>query len=456
VINSQPGLPRFRTGDSSLVRQINLSVILHHIYENSPISRAGLADITGLNKTTVSSLVSELIEAQLVREIGYDQGGSGRTAGRYAILLTLNPEAGFIVSGEIGVDFISVICSNFAPEILWRKKESTPPHMGQPAIINRALAIFSEAVEAGQSSGKSFLGLALGVPGLIDLEANKLLFAPNLAWRDVPLGEILRENFQTLVLVDNEARMAALGEYYFGAAHGAKEVLYISSGVGLGGGILYDGHLYRGISGVSNEIGHMTMDPDGELCSCGNRGCWETLVSQNALYRYIAKAVSEGQECLLTDRVDGDFTRLTVPMVLEAAEAGDSVILHALDCVGEKFGIGISSLVNALNPERVIFGGTMSIVGKFLLPRIEEEMKRRALRWNREATQLMLAHHGSDATTMGGIALVYETILEDPQNLAGIVGKMESNRLRPPGFRTEAKGGKTASITKNIQRLTGS
>jgi glucokinase-like ROK family protein len=314
--------------------------------------------------------------------------------------------------------------------------------MGQAAILNRTLAILHEAVEAGRKSGKSFLGLAMGVPGLIDLKANQLLFAPNLDWRDVPLGKIFRENFNTLVIVDNEARMAALGEYYFGAAHGAKEVLYISAGVGLGGGILYDGHLYRGISGVSNEIGHMTMDPEGELCNCGNRGCWETQVSEIALARHISKTVSSGRDCILTEKVLGDFSRLTVPMVLEAAEMGDDVTLEALDCVGEKLGIGIASLVNALNPERVIFGGTMSTVGKFLLPRIEEEMKKRALRWNREATQIMLAQHGSDAPVMGGIALVYEAILEDPQNLAGVVGKSETNRYKTPFFepgRKEAK-----------------
>jgi glucokinase-like ROK family protein len=403
---------RYRTGDQALVRQINLSVILHHLRENAPISRAALAEITGLNKTTVSSLVEELIDRQFVREVGL---GSAGMAGRRAMLLKLNPAAGCVVSGEIGVDFISVIAADFASEIVWRHQDRIDPAMGQQAIVERAVALLQQAVTGGLGACGTLLGVAVGVPGLVDQATGALLFAPNLGWQDVPVRTILQQTFEAPVFVDNEANLATLGEHYFGAAQGYEEVLYVSAGVGLGGGVVHDGQLCRGVTGVAGELGHMTMDPNGELCSCGNRGCWETLVSQQALFRRVRRAIEAGQTSQLSKAVNGDYSRLTVPLVTDAARSGDAVALEAFDTVGHSLGIGIASLVNALNPELVVFGGILSLAWEFLLPAVTEEMQQRALRWNREATQVVLARHGFDACVMGGLALVLQDILREPR-----------------------------------------
>ncbi|MFN2242178.1 MAG: ROK family protein [Anaerolineae bacterium] len=402
---------RYRTGDHTLIRQINLSAILSHLRENAPISRAALAEITGLNKTTVSSLVSELIENQFVREVGLESGGVGRKA----MLLKLDPAAGCIVSGEIGVDFISVIAADFASEIVWRHQTRIDPTMGQEAIAERAVALLQQGVTGGLCACSTLLGVALGLPGLVDQPTGTLLFAPNLGWRDVPVRSILEQTFDAPVFVDNEANLAALGEHYFGAAQGYEEVLYISAGVGLGGGVVHDGQLCRGVTGVAGELGHMTMDPCGELCNCGNRGCWETLVSQRALFRQVRQAMDAGQTSQLSEAVNGDFSRLTVPLVADAARAGDAVAREAFEAVGHSLGIGVASLVNALNPELVVFGGILSLAWEFLLPAVQEEMQQRALRWNREATQVVLARHGFDACVMGGLAMVLQDILREPR-----------------------------------------
>jgi glucokinase-like ROK family protein len=402
---------RYRTGDHTLIRQINLSAILSHLRENAPISRAALAEITGLNKTTVSSLVSELIENQFVHEVGLESGGVGRKA----MLLKLDPAAGCIVSGEIGVDFISVIAADFASEIVWRHQTRIDPTMGQEAIAERAVALLQQGVTGGLCACSTLLGVALGLPGLVDQPTGTLLFAPNLGWRDVPVRSILEQTFDAPVFVDNEANLAALGEHYFGAAQGYEEVLYISAGVGLGGGVVHDGQLCRGVTGVAGELGHMTMDPCGELCNCGNRGCWETLVSQRALFRQVRQAMDAGQTSQLSEAVNGDFSRLTVPLVADAARAGDAVAREAFEAVGHSLGIGVASLVNALSPELVVFGGILSLAWEFLLPAVQEEMQQRALRWNREATQVVLARHGFDACVMGGLAMVLQDILREPR-----------------------------------------
>jgi len=209
--------------------------------------------------------------------------------------------------------------------------------------------------------------------------------------------------------------LAAVGEHYFGAARGHQEVLYVSAGVGLGGGVVHAGQVCRGVSGMAGELGHMTMDPDGELCNCGNRGCWETQVSQQALFQQVKQAIGAGQASRLPQIVNGDLGRLTVPIVADAARGGDALALEALDALGHRLGIGIASLVNVLNPELVVFGGIFSPAWEFLLPAVTEEMQKRALRWNREATQVVLARHGFDACVMGGVALVLQDILREPR-----------------------------------------
>jgi glucokinase-like ROK family protein len=406
-----------RTGDQSLVRDINLSVIMNQLRTNAPISRAALADTTGLNKTTVSSLVNELIERLFVQEIGL----STPSAGRPAILLKLNPTAGFIVSCEIGVDFILVICTNFAPEVIWRYEEHIDPAIGQRTILDRALSILKKAIEAGCPTCGNLLGIAIGIPGLVDQATGSLLFAPNLGWKDLPIRAILQESFNVPLFVDNEASIAALGEHYFGAAQGYGDVLYISAGVGLGGGIVHEGRVYSGVTGVSAEFGHMTSDPDGEICNCGNRGCWETQVSQKVLFRHIWNRIDHGKVSRLSEMIGGDRASLTVPMVVDAARAGDAVALDALEIIGHSLGIGIASLVNALNPELVVFGGILSLAGEFLLPVIEKEVEQRALKWNREAMQIVLARHASDACVMGGVAVVYQAILAQPDIVGALV-----------------------------------
>jgi glucokinase-like ROK family protein len=401
----------YRTGNQALVREINLSAILNRLRENAPVSRSALAEMTGLNKTTVSSLVQELIDQQFVHEVGLDSVGTGRPA----MLLELNPAAGCIISCEIGVDFISVICSDFASHIIWRHKEHTRPQVGQQAIIQHTVNILHRAVDAACKSYESLLGLAVGVPGLVDRQSGTLLFVPNLNWTNVPLGGILRRDFDLPTFVDNEANMGALGEYYFGAAQEYHEVLYVSAGVGLGGGIVRDGQLINGATGFAGEFGHMTVDPAGEFCNCGNRGCWETQVSQSALFRHIHRSISnERGSSLLSTMLDGDIDQLTVPMVVEAAHAGDSVALAALAKVGHDLGVGIASLVNALNPDLVVFGGILSLAGEFLLPHVNDELQRRALLWDERATKVVLAQHSLDACVMGGVATVYQAILDQP------------------------------------------
>lgn len=406
---------RHRIGNQALVREINLSAIMNRLHKHAPLSRSALAEMTGLNKTTVSSLVQELISHQFVREVGFDTAGAGRPA----MLLEFNPNAGCIISAEIGVGFVSVICANFTAEIMWRAREHSQPQATQQDILDHLLELLRQAVAAANSSGKAVLGLAVGVPGLVDQNTNTLLFGPNLCWENVPLGTFLRSHFDLPIFIDNEANMAALGEYYFGAAQDYNDILYVSVGVGVGGGVVQGGQLLAGATGFAGELGHMTVLPDGELCNCGNRGCWETLVSQQALLRRVQHALKQGQPSVLSEYVaNGNLDNLALDHIQKAATLEDPLVLEILHETGCYLGIGVASLVNILNPELVILGGINDIASEILLATLQEELKQRALRWNAEATEVVLAQHGSDACVMGGMAMIYQAILTTPSILS--------------------------------------
>ncbi len=399
------------TADQILVRKLNTSLIMDCLRMRGPLSRAGLSAATGLNRSTVSSIINTLLEKNLVRERGFQ---SSTRTGRPGILVELNPDGGCAVGVEIGVDFVSAVLTDFVAQVLWRKRVPSDPEETQDVIIGRAEEIIQEALTIGRERGLPPLGIGLGVPGLVDIHEGTLVFAPNLRWYDVPLRQIWTQRFDLPVFVENEANAAALGEYYFGNAWGVQNLIYLSAGVGLGGGIIIKGKLFRGSNGYAGEIGHMTMNPEGEPCGCGKRGCWETMVGPRAIVRRVKRALENGRESLISSLVENDLNRIDIDVVVRAAHAGDPVARNALEEVGVYLGIGISNLVNAFNPEMVVLGGALSLAGPFLLPVIEETVQKHALPQPRSALTITTSAHGADACVMGAVALVLDEILREP------------------------------------------
>jgi len=402
------------TADQGLVRKLNTALLMDYLRTHGPLSRASLSTATGLNPSTVSSLVRHLLAEGLVREIGRQ---STEGSGRPGILLELNPEGGCAVGVEIGVDTISVVLTDFVAQVLWRRRVASDPQEGQDAILGRAEDIVRQALTVGKRRGLRFLGIGLGLPGLVDQRHGRLVFAPNLGWSDVPLQQLWGARFNLAVFVENEANAAALGEYYFGIARNVHNLIYLSAGIGLGGGIIINGRLFRGSGGYAGEIGHMTMDPHGDLCGCGKRGCWETVVGPRAIIRRVRRMLevsgsADGSQ--IRALVDGDLGRINTAIVVSAALAGDTVARQALTEVGVQLGIGIANLVNTFNPEMMVLGGVLSMASPFLLPVIEETIRQYALAQPCETVRVVASAHGADACVMGAVALVLDDILREP------------------------------------------
>ncbi len=244
------------TADQNLVRKFNTAVVLNTIRHRAPLSRAEVAKYTGLNRSTVSQIINTLLERKLVQETILQSDRVGRPG----LLLELNPSGGFAIGIEIGVDYLSLVVTDFLANVLWRQRIKSNEHDSIDEILERAYLMTEEGLQKGNSLNLKPLGIGLGVPGLVDLSQGELKFAPNLGWSDIPLTRLWSQRFNLPVFVDNEAKAAALGEYYFGTAQSKNNFIFLTAGVGLGSGIMIDGKLFRGSHGFASEVGHMIMD----------------------------------------------------------------------------------------------------------------------------------------------------------------------------------------------------
>lgn len=404
-------------GGNSLVREMNLSSVLGYLQKDAPLSRAQLAHLTGLTKSTVSSLVEELMSRGLVYETGIGSSGVGRPS----TWLKLNPQAGCIIGVEIGVGFISVIVSNFIGEIIWRRYEELNLTTPQGDVLARTSRLIDEASEATRACGARLLGMGLAMPGMVDVERGVLVFSPNLRWRDVPLRQLFYEQTGLPVYVDNDANAAALSEHLFGVARRERHFVFIVAAVGVGGGLFLNGDLYRGAIGLAGEIGHTSVYAEqAKPCRCGNRGCWENSANQSALIERIRSRLEVGRHSMITSLLEDQNSGLTLSVISQAAEAGDAEALEALSETGAAIGLGVANLINIFNPEMIVIGGALSLAGKFLLPAIQKVVNERALDVIRSQTRVVLSAFGPDASVIGAVAMVVRAILSNPTGVSPI------------------------------------
>jgi glucokinase-like ROK family protein len=406
---------RYQTAGQALVRETNLSIILRYLHAGAPLSRASLASLAGLNKTTVSSLAEELLRRGLIHQVGIDNTRTGRPA----TLLELNPDAGLMVGVAMGVDFVSVILADFVGQIRWRRLEATDPSESQEQMIRRTQEIVDQAIQVGRDSGRRILGLGIATPGTVDVDRGLLIFSPNLQWHNVAYRRIFNERTQLPVLVDNDANAAAQAEHLFGVARQAHNFLSVFGGVGIGGGLFLNGKLYRGAGGFAGEIGHTNFMVEGynRPCRCGSRGCWETSVAQDSIVERVRSRLLVGRNSLLSRWMAERQVALSLSLILEAARAGDAECLEALSETGALLGLGVANLVSIFNPEMVVLGGPLSEAEQFLLPAIRDAVNQTTMPEIREQVQILASPFGADASVVGAVALVVEAIFANPSSV---------------------------------------
>ncbi len=408
---------RIRRGDQFWVREHNLSLVLSYVWEcGRPTLTSEIAGASGLNRGTVGSLLAQLGSWGLVREVGVRLDGPGRPGK----LVEINPEGGRIIGLEVGVGFASVIITDLKGERRWRGRldVSPVPTANEEAglsVLETAVELLDQAVREVASECQRLLGIGVGLPGLVDHATGVLLYAPNLGLRRLPLGDLLRDRYPDVpICIENEANAAAQGEWALGAAKGVDNFVYLSAGVGLGAGLVLDGKVFGGAEGLAGEVGHMTLEPEGPLCNCGNRGCWETLVGPRSILAAARMSAEAGKSPRLLSLCAGRTAEITMENIVEAARVGDEGVLEGLRETARYLGIGIANIVDFCNPRMVILGGVLSLVGPYVLEDAEKEARRRALSDPSKNVTITGSAFGFDACAIGAATLVVREILGRP------------------------------------------
>ncbi|MDX7893707.1 ROK family protein [Bacillus velezensis] len=380
--------------DQAFVKKVNQKLLLNEILKNSPISRAKLSEMTGLNKSTVSSQVNTLMKENLVFEIGQGQSSGGRRP----VMLVFNKKAGYSVGIDVGVDYINGILTDLEGTIVLDQHhhlECNSPEITKDILID----MIHHFIANMPQSPYGLIGIGICVPGLID-KNQKIVFAPNSNWRDIDLKSFIQKKFNMPVFIENEANAGAYGEKVFGAAKNHDNMIYASIGTGIGIGVIINNDLYRGVGGFSGEMGHMTIDFNGPKCSCGNRGCWELYASEKALIKSLKTKEK----------------KVSTQDIIDLAHLNDIGTLHALQNFGFYLGIGLTNILNTFNPQAIILRNSIIESHPMVLHSIKSEVSSRVYSHLDNSYELLPSFLGKNAPALGMSSIVIDHFLNMVHN----------------------------------------
>ncbi|WP_067936577.1 ROK family protein [Alicyclobacillus kakegawensis] len=379
-------------------REYNKRVVLDLIRTRYPISRTQIAEITHLNKATISSIVSEFISKGVVAEIG----NATSAVGRRPILLGFVPDSAYVIGLVVYVDYIHVALTNLEGQIVWELKRELN-NTSTDEVLTSVVGCIHEALSQDAGSSLGVVAIGVGVPALVDFESGTIVHSPNLQLSSINLKQYLEMEFSIPVFVDNSANVAAFGEKLFGVAKRFRHFVYVSVSTGIGVGIFMNGQLQRGAAGFAGELGHMVVEPRGLKCSCGGTGCWEMYGSLKALYRQVADHVQD---------VMPEYHPDVLHAVVQAAQAEDTWALEGLYYIAYYLGIGISNIVNIFNPEAIIIGNKITPLARWIRPMVETALQTRCSAKLVDQLNLIVSDNGENTVVIGAASLGIDGFME--------------------------------------------
>lgn len=393
-------------GSFQWMKSLNKSIILNIIRLHGPISRAEIAKLTKLTPPTVTNIVGELLESKLVVES--DLGES--TGGRKPIMLRINSSAFYVIGVDAGAKRVKAVTATLDGNVVQQVIEKYPSILTVEAFLAAVKSAVVKVKEATKAPSGAFLGIGVGMHGLVDPNKGLSIFAPHLNLHDIPIKSFLEKELNLPVEVDNDVRALALAESWFGQGQGIADFIVVNVGTGVGAGIILDHQLYHGTSFTAGEMGHTTIDVNGPKCSCGNYGCVEALTAGPAIARRVQQAIRLGKKSVLEEMVNGNLEEVTGELVYRAAQQGDPVAIEVLADTGRFLGIGIANLINTLNPTRIILTGGVSRAGGFVLNSLKETVRTRALSAPAKAVSIVISELGANATAIGAVTLLLQKL----------------------------------------------
>lgn len=393
--------------DQATVRRNNLGLVLRHLRDQGPRSRARIAQETGLNKATVSSLVAELGARRLVSAGEVDRAGA---VGRPGLIVHLDGRCVCGIGVELNVDYAAVLVLDLRGEVLFEHRLALDiPSLGAEETLDAVAGLVRDALDAAAVVGSRPAGLTVAVAGLVRSVDGVVTLAPNIGWHDVAVLDGLRTRLAVdfPIRVENDANLSAIAEWAMGSEARTPDLVYLTGEVGVGGGVIVAGRLLRGAGGLSGEVGHTSLGDPDVVCGCGRRGCWETVVGLAAMLR---AAADPGDPV----RDPGRDLETRLAEVARRAESGDERTLRALREVGTSLGTGAAVLINVFNPRVVLLGGYFAVLGRFLVEPLLAELESRVLGPGMAGARVVLSTLGFTAAVRGGAHVALESVFDDP------------------------------------------
>ncbi len=353
----------FPGSNNNLVKQHNLQALLLTLLYEDNLSRVQLAKKVGLSNTTITNLISELMEKGLVTDSKCTDNGKpgNRSVGRPRTGICLIPDAHFVVGVHIGVGIFRLALANLRDEILFDRMQEFDVTEPATEVLNAIISSVKELIKTSRIPRKKILGVGIGASGLVDFQTGINVFAPNLDWRDIPIKAILEKALGLDVVVDNNVRTMALAETYFGDGRAMDSLVFVYGRRGVGAGFIYKGHIFRGSAMGAGEIGHTNLLlKDGDPCRCGSSGCLETLVSESVILKMSDEIQKSEPEGILANLVRTDPDADPMTRVFNAARQGDKTVRDMLVERAYYLGIALANMVNLYNPQLIVLGGIFS------------------------------------------------------------------------------------------------
>ena len=387
-------------GNRDLIRAINRSTILNVIKMHAAIPRAEIARLTGLSPATVSGIAAELIQENLVfeKETGDSSGG------RRPIMLAINPHGGCVVGIKLMEDHALGALTDLEATPLGKLSYSLTDT--SPAAVSQALSeLVSELLNTSENPAPNLMGVGVGLAGIVDSAQGLVRQSPFFGWTDVPLRELIQDRVNVPVYLDNDVNTLAFAEKWFGAGRGIDNFLVVTFGRGIGLGIVVNGQFLHGARGSAGEFGHTVVQPGGELCACGKRGCLEMYASEPAMLRQSAEAFQQGRLSSLPK---------TPEEMVALAEHGETAAQEIFTQAGRLLGQSIANLINIFNPERILINGEGVRAGKWLFEPMQAAIDEHTMPSLREDVSILVEPLGDDAWARGAASLVLHELFESP------------------------------------------
>jgi glucokinase-like ROK family protein len=361
------------------------------------ISRTDLAEEMGLTKAAVTIIVNDLITNQIILETESRTTSSGRPP----VVLEINPNLGLVAAIDMGAMHLSVALGDFSARILEEVEVPFRIADGPQKCLQEADRVLKDLLQKRGLKASDLLGIGIGVPGPVIADEGLVMAPPIMpGWDRFPIRATLEKQWKAAITLNNDAELGALGEWAYGAGRGERNLAFIKVGSGIGAGLIINRQIYAGTTGSAGEIGHLTVDENGPLCTCGNHGCLEAFAGGHAIASQARKLVASGKRTLLSEK---NVDSITAHDVAEAARRGDLPAQEIVKRSGTYIGIAIAGLINLINPSTVIIGGGVSQVGDLLTTPIRQAVRERSLRASEHGVKITTAMLGRRSSLIGAL-----------------------------------------------------